>query len=256
MAKAFAEQGMQLALIDIDAVKLADAQKAFDEAGVTAKTRQAATTEMAAVKAAVGDARQALGSINVVCANAGVSGIMKPLNEISVEDWDWIVDVNIKGALYTVQSCLPFLMENPNEAHIVITSSISGLRVHEPSRHQGMYNTTKFAMVGFGEALKVDLAEHGIGVSILCPGVVNTDISHSARNRPAKYGGAVETSESHDLAKLAASGTDPLQFGRWVLKAIKLNRLHVITHPEGRGQVAARHERILAAFDASGDITG
>ncbi len=256
MARAFAEQGMKLVLLDIDDDKLEIVRSEFEKEGVTVSTWVVDTTEKDSVCEAVRHAREALGSINIVCANAGVSGVMKPLNEIRVEDWDWIIDVNIKGSVYTVQACIPYLLENPGEAHIVITSSISGLRVHEPSRNQGLYNTTKYAMVGFGEALKVDLAPLGVGVSILCPGVVNTDISHSARNRPKKYGGALETSESHDLAKLAASGTAPLVFGRWVVRAVENNRLHVITHPEAREQVAARHERILKAFDDSSELTG
>ena len=255
MAKAFAEKGMNLALADVNEAGLAETQQLLTAAGAEVQTYTLDITDRKAVVEAVGQAKARFGGINIVCANAGVSGVMDSLENIDVTDWDWIVDVNIKGSVYTVQACIPYLLEDPNNAHIVITSSISGLRVYEPSRGQGMYNTTKFAMVGFGEALHVDLAPKGVGVSILCPGVVNTDISNSLRNRPERYGGAVSISANHDLAKAAASGTDPFQFGRWVVKAVEENRLFVITHPQDRELVAARHDGILKAFDDSTSLT-
>ena len=254
MARAFAERGMSLALADIDQDKLDRAKAELTEAGANVRTYTLDVTDREAVKAVVAQAHHDLGQINIVCANAGVAGNMSPLEQANTDDWDWVIDVNLKGSAYVIQSCLPYLFENPDNAHIVITSSISGLRVYQPSRGQGMYNTTKYGLVGLGEALKVDLEPHGIGVSILCPGVVNTDISHSGKNRPEKYGGALETSDDHELAKAAGSGTDPLDFGRWVVKAIEQNKLYVITHPEDRALVKARHDEILAAFD-NGDLT-
>jgi len=119
-----------------------------------------------------------------------------------------------------------------------------------------MYNTTKFALVGLGEALALDLEPQGIGVSILCPGVVNTDISNAGRNRQEKYGGAyASASEDFVLAKAAKSGTDPLVFGRWVVKAVERKQLFVITHPQDRDQVSARHARIMQGFDACAELT-
>ncbi len=255
MARAFAEKGMSVALADIDTDRLSAAKAELEAAGANVHTFQLDVTDKAAVINTVERARAALGGINIVCANAGVSGMMGPLQDASIDNWDWVLDVNLKGAAYVIQACIPCLLENPGEAHIVITSSISGLRVYEPSRGQGMYNTAKYGLVGMGEALKVDLEPEGVGVSILCPSVVKTDISHSARRRPEKYGGAIETTDDHELAKAADSGTDPLQFGRWVIKAIEQNRLYVITHPVDRELVAARHDKIMAAFDASGTFT-
>lgn len=255
MAKAFAEKGMSVILADIDADKLAAAGAEIVKTGAAVKTLTLDVTDKDAVVSAVAQAREAFGTINIVCANAGVSGMMAPLESGRIEDWDWVVDVNLKGSAYVIQACLPSLLENPGDAHIVITSSISGLRVYQPSRGQGMYNTTKFGLVGLGEALKVDLEPHGIGVSILCPGVVNTDISHSGKHRPDKYGGAYDTNGNHELAKAAGSGTDPLQFGRWVVKAIEKDRLYVITHPHDRELVEARHKLISEAFDASDELT-
>lgn len=255
MARAFAEKGMSLALADIDSEKLSAAGVILAEAGASVKTFELDVTDKASVLRVVAEASAAFGGINVVCANAGVSGMMGPLQQAHIDDWDWVLDVNLKGAAYVIQACLPHLIQHPDNAHIVITSSISGLRVFEPSRGQGMYNTAKYGLVGMGEALKVDLAPEGVGVSILCPGVVKTDISHSGKKRPNKYGGAVDANAGHELAKAADNGTEPIQFGRWVVKAIEENRLYVITHPDDRNLVEARHDRISAAFDDSKDLT-
>ena len=191
-----------------------------------------------------------------MCANAGVAGHIGPVQEAGDNDWDWIIDVNLKGSINTVQSFLPYLLKNPRDSsHVVLTSSISGLRVHQPSRGQGTYNTTKYAIVGYGEALNVDLQPLGVGVSILCPGVVNTSLSHSGENRPARYGGAFAAPADFELAKVASQGTDPLRYGRWVVNAIERKQFYVITHTAERHEVEERHRRIEQAFDASTELT-
>lgn len=256
MAQAFAERGAHIVLVDIDAAKLKEAERQLAATGAQVMTFALDITDGKQLKDAALQASGRFGGINVLCANAGVTGFLGPLQNASDADWEWIIDVNLKGSVNTIQAVLPYLLKNPNDGHIVLTSSISGLRVHNPSRGQGMYNTTKFAMVGLGEALSLDLAPHGIGVSILCPGVVNTDISNAGRNRQDKYGGAfASASEDFVLAKAAKSGTDPLVFGRWVVKAVERNQLIVITHPQDRDQIEARHARILQAFDDSAALT-
>jgi NAD(P)-dependent dehydrogenase (short-subunit alcohol dehydrogenase family) len=256
MARAFAERGMNLALIDIDAEALAQASAALTATGCKVRTFALDITDIDQLKQAVAATAAAFGGINIVCANAGVTGFLGPLQHGSEADWNWIIDVNIKGTVNTIQAALPHVLEHEHDGHVVITSSISGLRVHNPSRGQGMYNTTKFAMVGLGEALALDLEPHGIGVSVVCPGVVNTDISNAGRNRQARYGGAfASASADFVLAKAAKSGTDPLIFGRWVVKAVERNQLIVITHPQDRDQVEARHARIMQAFEDCASLT-
>lgn len=256
MARAFAERGMHVALADIDATALAQAKTSLETSGCKVLTFALDITDIEQLKQAAATTAEQLGGINVVCVNAGVTGFLGPLQNGSEADWNWIIDVNIKGSVNTVQATLPYVLKNPHDGHYVLTSSISGLRVHNPSRGQGMYNTTKFAMVGLAEALALDLEAQGIGVSVLCPGVVNTDISNAGRNRQAKYGGAFSSaSEDFVLAKAAKSGTDPLVFGRWVVKAIERGQFYVITHPQDRDQVEARHARIMQGFDACASLT-
>jgi NAD(P)-dependent dehydrogenase (short-subunit alcohol dehydrogenase family) len=255
MAQAFAARGMKLGLADVDAAKLAEVQQRFADQGHEVLVFAADVANREELKRATAELVAHFGALHVVCANAGVGGYIGPLQEGADTDWDWVIDVNLKGTVNTVQAALPYLMKNPGQSHIVLTSSISGLRVYLPSRGQGMYNTSKFALVGLGEALHADLHHLGVGVSILCPGVVNTDISNSGRNRQARYGGAFDMNEDFVLAKAAKNGTDPLKFGQWVLKAMERDQLYVITHPEDRPIVEARHARILQAFDACESLT-
>ena len=256
MARAFAERGMQVALADVDENALAQSLATLQALGCQALALPLDITDRQACKTAVAKVIEHFGALHIVCANAGVTGFLGPLQQAPERDWDWIIDVNLRGTVNTVQSCLPHLLQQAGNAHIVITSSISGLRIYDPSRGQGMYNTTKYALVGYGEALSVDLADNQVGVSIVCPGVVNTDLSNSGRNRPDKYGGAFHVGDDFVLAKAAkAYGTDPLLFGHWVIRGIEENQLYVITHPQDRDFVARRHQRILDAFDHSAALT-
>lgn len=255
MARAFAERGMKVAIADISADPLAAARQELVAQGADVLALPLDVTDRAAVKAAAAAVVRHFGAAHVVCANAGVAGYIGPLQDGGDLDWDWVLDVNLKGSINTVQSFLPYLTQNGGDSHVVLTSSISGLRVHRPSRGQGMYNTTKYALVGYAEALSLDLEPHGVGVSVLCPGVVNTALSHSGLNRPARYGGAVAVREDFELAKVARQGTDPLQFGRWVVNAVERNQLFVITHTAERAAVEDRHRRILQAFDDSAGLT-
>lgn len=255
MAKAFAERGMKVVIADVSADALEKSRQELIAFGADTYAIRLDVTDRAAVRAAAADVVAKFGTVHLVCANAGVAGHIGPVQEAGDQDWDWTIDVNLKGSINTVQSFLPYLLKNGGGSHIALTSSISGLRVHRPSRGQGTYNTTKYALVGYGEALQVDLQPLGIGVSILCPGVVNTALSHSGEKRPARYGGAVSTPADFELAKIASQGTDPLRFGRWVATAIERNQLYVITHTAERGEVEERHRLIEQAMDASAELT-
>lgn len=240
---------MNLVLADIDAKALETARQALEAEDIPVLALPLDITDREACKTAARQAADHFGGLHIVCANAGVSGAMGPLQDAADNDWDWVIDVNLKGSINTLQACLPYIRRHPGDAHIVITSSISGLRIHRPSRGQGMYNTAKFALIGLGEALALDLEPEDIGVTLLCPGVVNTNITHSGQHRHAKYGGATRLNEGHELGEAAQSGTDPLVFGRWVVRAVQENRLFFLSHDADRPMVEDRHRRIENAFD-------
>ena len=120
------------------------------------------------------------GGVQVVCNNAGVGGGGGPLDQARTEDWDWVLDVNLKGVINGLLAFLPRMRDAGKGGHIVNTASLAGI-VAPPG--MGGYVATKFAVAGLSETLKQDLEPHGIGVSVLCPGFVRTRIHLSGRNR-------------------------------------------------------------------------
>lgn len=255
MARAFAGEGMQVALADIEAESLARAEAELLSMGARAMAISLDVTDRAALRSAAASTESAFGKVHMVCANAGVGGRIGPLDEATDADWDWVLDVNLKGAVNTVQAFLPDMKRHGEGGHVVITASMSGIRVYRPGRGQGIYNTTKFALMGFGEALGMDLESHNIGVSILCPGFVDTSISASGRNRTGRYGGPFDSLKPGILPAPGSGGTDPLAYGRWVVKAVRENRLFVITHTGERHMVEERHMRLMEAFDHAQQLT-
>lgn len=253
MAQAFAEAGMQIILADIEPVALELAVQTIVDMNVECQPVIMDISDRAAVEQLASEFMDEDKRIDLLCANAGVSGRFIPLDEASYADWDWVLGVNLTGTINTIHAFLPLLKQNAS-AHITITSSMSGLRVFEPSRGQGIYNTTKYALVGMGEALAIDLAPKNIGVSILCPGFVQSNISFSGRNRPEEFGGAFEPDPEQTLTNAASGATDPLEYGRWVVEAVRENRLFVITHTGERGMVEERYKRLMRAFDLGDEL--
>jgi len=159
--------------------------------------------------------------------------------------------VNLIGVVNGVRAFLPHMRAHGEGGHIVNTASMAGMI----NSHQGFapYPATKCAVVGMSEGLAVDVKPFGIGVSILCPGIVRTNILESARNRPQRYGPAtpVDTTNPHYawFAERVRTGMDPAEVARRVLAAVRDDELYVFTHPEMRGVVEERFRAILAAFD-------
>ena len=255
LARAFAENGMQIALADIEAELLDRAERELVSKGARVISFPLDVTDREALREAAVRMASSFGKIHMVCANAGVGGRIGPLDEATHTDWDWVVDVNLRGTVNTVQEFLPYIKRHGEGGRVVITSSMSGIRVFKPGRGQGIYNTTKFALMGYGEALSLDLKPHNIGVSILCPGFVDTHISESGRNRPTRYGGPFDSLKAGVLPAAGSGGTDPLEYGRWVVRAIQRNQLYVITHTQERQMVEDRHRRLLEAFDRAQELT-
>jgi len=170
---------------------------------------------------------------------------------VTAEDWDWVLGVNLVGTVNGLQAFLPLIKDHGEGGHVVNTASMAGLRAY-PKRGQGIYITTKFALVGMSEALAPDLEPHGIGVTVLCPGYVNTSIFKAGRNRPQEYGGPFVRDENSELAAGAKNGMDPNIVGDLIVEAILENKLYVMTHDEERHMVEDRHANIMAAFDEVG----
>ncbi len=256
MALAFADEGMDIAIGDIEQ----GAGEAVAEE-VRAKGRRAIAvvcdvTDLDSVRGLAEAAKAELGAYHVVCNNAGViSG--GPTAEMSPAEWDWVLDVDLQGVVNGVIAFLPGLVEQ-GEGHIVNTASIAGL---VPMAAPGVinYTTAKYGVVAITETLHDELAPTGVGASALCPGVVNTRISQSARNRPEAAGGPVSEEDMGpplDLPPgmempriIGANVREPDEMAQRVVEGVKNNDLYIVTHPETREAVEERFAAIMAAFD-------
>lgn len=254
-ALAFADAGMHVVIADIDAEAGLRVRAEVESRGVRAVAIQTDVSNRASVEALAEQAFLEMGAVHVVCNNAGVA-TGGPLADMSDGDWAWVLGVNLYGVIHGIQSFVPRLIEQGHGGHVVNTSSLAGL-VSVPGL--GIYNTTKFAVVAISETLRFELAEHSIGVSVLCPGIVKTRIGESARNRPEKLGGArpdpfvgipnAALPPERRGQPLIETGMEPEEVGRDVARAVRENELYVLTHPAAKAIVEKRFERILAAFD-------
>lgn len=192
-------------------------------------------TDPGSVDAAAASAWDQLGGLEVVCLNAGVFAGGYSW-ETTLDDWDWVLGVNLRGVIHGVRSFVPRLIEAGQPSHVLITASIAGI-VSAPA--SAVYCTSKFAAVGLAESLQHDLGLAGashVAVSVICPGMVATNIDHGERNRPAELTEATDT-DSSNLATTAIIDTlaspaalDPLVGARHALTQAKAGRFYVTTH--------------------------
>ena len=251
MARAFGHAGMNVVLADIDAKAAAAAAEKLAGEQIKAVSVRCDVTERSGVRAAALEALAAFGKVHVVCNNAGVA-TGGPIGTVPEKDWDWIIDVNLKGVVYGTETFLPLIRSHGEGGHIVNTASMAGM-VSPPGMEP--YCATKFAVVAMTEGWAAQLAPENIGVSALCPGFVRTRIHESGRTRQDKYGGVGEVDAlgngPGEAAQAVLSGIDPDVVGQRVLEAIRAGETYIFTHPNMREFVQARFTGIMAGFDAA-----
>lgn len=257
MAHSFCAAGMKVAIADIEQEALQKAEAELRPSNAEVLALQLDVTDRAAMAAAADRTEQAFGKVHVVCNNAGVA-VAGTVDRMSYADWDWVMGVNLQGVVNGVQTFVERIRSHGEGGHFVNTASVAGLL---PFPGLSVYNTTKYAVLGLSEAMRTDLAAQGIGVSVLCPGVVNTNIFDSGRNRPAALqSGASEGSielaaqlpddeQSARIQELLANALEPSLIGDMVLHAIQENEPYILSHPEFAGMVEARHQDMLGAFE-------
>ena len=187
------------------------------------------------------------GAVHVICNNAGI-GPLAPVADLTLDDWRWMIGVNLWGVIHGVHTFLPVLKRNRDGGHIVNTASMAGL-VAGP--RLGAYAAAKYGVVGLSEVLAAELAADNsrVGVSVLCPGTVHTNIGTSSRNRPADLPDAgfkdidIELEDNPRYRWIY-----PADAGAVVVRAIKRGDLYALTHPDWYPMVAERHEAIAEAF--------
>ena len=250
MARAFGRLGMNVVIADVDRDAATAAAERLASEQIKAAPIVCDVSERASVRAAALEAIAAFGRVHVVCNNAGVA-VGGPIGTVKERDWDWIIDVNLKGVIYGVETFVPLIRGHGEGGHIVNTASMAGM-VSPPGMEP--YTATKFAVVAMSEGWSAQLAPFNIGVSVLCPGFVRTRIHESGRNRQAKYGGDGDVdpglnAERAAGAQMVMSGIDPDIVGMRVVEAVRDNELYIFTHPQFKDAAEARFASIRAAFD-------
>ncbi|MEH6581494.1 MAG: SDR family NAD(P)-dependent oxidoreductase [Halioglobus sp.] len=244
IARAAAGAGMKVVVADIDIEKARAVASDLCDQGGEAIAVKVDVSDLASVEALRDEAVERFGGVHLLCNNAGV-WLGALMQEADIKDWQFLINVNLYGVIHGVKAFLPLLIEQ-GEGHIVNTASMGGLISGPP---EGLYTTTKFAIVGLSEALLMEVAGQGVGVSVLCPGLVDTNlIDQSFAVRPDSVNSGIDHQQP---APDIASGIPPSAVGAQVMDAVKEGGFYVITHDDYRDIIKMRHDGILDALDAS-----
>jgi NAD(P)-dependent dehydrogenase (short-subunit alcohol dehydrogenase family) len=241
---ALAAEGAHVVVADIEGDRAEEVAAAARNAGVRAIAVTTDVSKRDSVQELAERAYAEFGEVHLLFNNAGVISF-GPLTTLTEGDWRWMSGVNMDGVVHGLFAFLPRMLEAPGERHIVNTGSIAGL-IAVPN--QSGYSATKHAIVSLSESLHVELEPHGIGVSVICPGAVATNIVDAVRNRPEALGGRAEGPDEM-RARIAAQGMAPDAVAGKVLAGIRAKELYIVTHPANRAAVQARHELLMAAYD-------
>ena len=256
MARSFAAAGMKVAIADVEQAALDRVKAEFDARPAEVITLRVDVTDRAAMEAAADATEAAFDKVHVLVNNAGVA-VGGSLDQMSYEDWDWVMGVNLDGVVNGLQAFLQRIKAHGEGGHVVNTAALAG---HFAIPGLGIYTATKYAVVGISETLRADLKQHNIGVSVLCPGVVNTNIFDSGRNRPSHLQGETDTAQmvlSEDLAEpereqrmaeMMARALDPAVVGDMVLHSIQEDEFYIFSHPEVEPMVSGRAAEVTDAF--------
>lgn len=243
---AFAGEGVHTVVADLDETGMTETVAGVLKTGAKAVAVKTDVTELVSVQALADRAWKEFGGVHLLCNNAGVA-IHGGLESATHHDWEWVLGVNLWGVIHGVETFVPRMIAQGEPGHIVNTASMAGLIA---SQGLGVYNTSKYAVVGLSETLQKDLRQYNIGVSVLCPMGVTTNIRASERSRPpglANPGGPPKT----DGIELIGRYHSPEHVATRVLRAVKANRLYVLTHEEAREPLRRRFERMGRAFEES-----
>lgn len=252
LAHAFGAAGCHVVLADVEAAALERVHAALRAAGVEAHAVPTDVSDAASVEHLARATVDRFGRVDVLCNNAGVS-TFNLIADQTLDDWRWVLGVNLWGVVHGVQSFLPILQAQGTPAHIVNTASVAGLWSGIP--FIGPYAVSKVGVVSLSETLRDELAmvQSPIGVSVLCPGSVDTKVLDSARNRPTALGAESRTDTAEAVRSMIQDGLtgddgrSPEAVASMVLDAVRHDRFWILTHASTRPAFETRVASILAA---------
>jgi NAD(P)-dependent dehydrogenase (short-subunit alcohol dehydrogenase family) len=257
-----AAEGMSVVVADIEVAPLAAVERELQLLGTPALAVVTDVSEAAQVEALAQATMERFGRVDLLVNNAGV-GAGGTIWESSIEDWAWVLGINLWGVIHGLRSFVPLMLAQGTEGHIVNTASMAGMVSFHPS---APYHVSKHAVVALAEQLLISLKLQGapIGVSVLCPGMVRTRILEAERNRPSRAGGTEATNAARDLllgrsanpklaalmAQALAAEISPEDVAEQTFAAIRSGEFYILTHPELTQPIRDRATAILQAAPA------
>jgi len=245
LARAFAARGARIALADVHEERLAAAVRELEGEGAAALGVPTDVTSPGSVEALASRVYEKWGACHLLCNNAGIA-VLGPMVEATPADWHLTFDINFWGVVHGVQAFLPRMLEGGQGGHVVNTASMAGL---VGMSWLGVYCASKFAVVGLSESLERELRDTGIGVSILCPMIVETDINRNTSEALQRSDRGPTRATAPPQSAMKGGVRQPDEVARRVVRAVERGQLYVLTHPEQRDILRRRAGRQDAAFE-------
>jgi NAD(P)-dependent dehydrogenase (short-subunit alcohol dehydrogenase family) len=254
-ARALARCGTRVFLADVEVDALDRAVSSLTEAGATAEGFVCDVGDRDAVHRLADAAFERMGAVHILFNNAGVA-VGGPIAGMKHSDWEWTLRVNLWGAIHGVEAFVPRLIEQRQGGHVLFSASFAGL---VPNVGLGPYCVSKYGVVALAEVLHRELRPHEIGVSVLCPMRVRTNIDRSERNRPRELGGPEASPRVANLGEenpdWSGGVLDVDAVAARVVDGVLADRLYILPHAESREPVRRRFARIDRAYDEQGPTT-
>ncbi len=245
LVRALLAEGCKVAIADIRQDSIDAALKSLDNSEVMGV--QVDVSSRDAMAKAADEVEAKFGPVTLLFNNAGIN-LFQTIEDSSYSDWDWVMGVNLHGPINGVMTFVPRMIAHGKGGYIVNTASMAGWLA---SGSPGIYNTTKFAVRGMSESLRYSLAPHGIGVSIVCPGLVKSYIYASDDIRPdALKAGAkpIDTENVKRLAEFHEFGMEPDEIAARILDGMRENRTYIFSHPDHKEEVAELFQEYLSDY--------
>ena len=250
IATAFAQAGAKVMLCDIEEAALSAALKQLRLTNVDVDGVKADVSLKAELVAAAEATTARYGKVHILVNNAGVGG-GGPYGTWTEAAWNWTMGVNLMATIWGIEIFGPLIEQHGEGGHIVSTASIAGLI----SGQSNAYNVSKYGVVSLSEGLRCELAPRGIGVSVLCPGFIRTQIMNSRRNLPKRFEGAVRALSGpfaehiNMIRERVSEGIDPIYAGELVRKGVEKDWPYIFTDLEFEPMIEARFAAIKQGFD-------
>lgn len=251
IATALAEAGASVVMADIQKDRVEEAAHGLSGTNKRVMPVRIDVTQEQSVVEALAETERAFGRLHIACNNAGVPMHGARLVDVPPGDWEFVIGVNVWGIIHGIRHFVPAILKHGEDGHVVNTASVAGFQ-NRRGTDQGPYSMSKYAALSLSEALAHELEGTKVGVSVLCPGPINTNIARGARNRPDHMGGPqVRPGDEAVLAeRLAATGLDPGKVGDRVVDAIRTRTFYAFVGAVPAEVIKARHRRIEEALNS------